>query len=105
MCFLPSSPGARTVARAGEGTERRDEPLRRAGNPAVVGFPLDRWLCGPFFRTVCLLSVARQDRRARATVSTRNAASRAAATRAAERQRVMSTLGRRRLFLRLRDDV
>ncbi len=26
----------------------------RTGNPAVIGFPLDRWLCGPFFRKVCL---------------------------------------------------
>jgi hypothetical protein len=25
-----------------------------AGNPAVVGFPLDRWLCDPAFRQVCL---------------------------------------------------
>ena len=26
----------------------------RSGNPAVIGFHLDRWLCGPFFRKVCL---------------------------------------------------
>ena len=28
-----------------------------AGNPAVIGNPLDRWLCDPFFRKVCLLQM------------------------------------------------
>jgi hypothetical protein len=29
-----------------------------SGNPAVIGDPLDRWLCDPFFRRVCLCRCA-----------------------------------------------
>ena len=32
------------------------------GNPAVIGNPLDRWLCDPFFRRVCLLQMRGQGR-------------------------------------------
>ena len=28
-----------------------------AGNPAVIGNPLDRWLCDPLFREVCLFQL------------------------------------------------
>jgi hypothetical protein len=33
---------------------RSDHPDRSTGSPAVMGFPLDRWLCELFFRKECL---------------------------------------------------
>ncbi len=34
--------------------ERRRQMRFRIGNPAVIGIPLDRWLCDPLFQEVCL---------------------------------------------------
>jgi len=38
----------------GQGVIARKTFTDMTGNPAVVGEPVDRWLCGPCFRKVCL---------------------------------------------------
>ena len=48
-------PQAGAVSAAGE---RHRCMVFHAGNPAVIGNPLDRWLCDPFFRKVCLLQMS-----------------------------------------------
>lgn len=40
--------------KTGQGVIARRAFIDMTGNPAVVGEPVDRWLCGPCFRKVCI---------------------------------------------------
>ena len=55
----------RSSAKAGAGMHREYRGTicqMSLGNPAIIGeTPVDRWLCVPSFRTVCLASSSAQD--------------------------------------------
>jgi hypothetical protein len=58
--FDPEKSTSLDVRPKGQCAEDLLHGLYRTGNPAVLGFPLDRWLCGPFFRKVCLFQNVRE---------------------------------------------
>jgi deferrochelatase/peroxidase EfeB len=55
----------RVAEKNGHGVIESKSFIDMTGNPAVVGRPVDRWLCGPCFRKVCLEQWAQAARPAR----------------------------------------